>query len=626
MARATPELAGTHTAETPLSHELVVLLDERGRASGTLPKYATHHTDTPFHLAFSCHVVDTSGRVLLTRRAAAKPTWPATWTNACCGHPAPGETLRQAATRRLAEELGLVPLRMGLALPDFAYRAERDGMVEHELCPVIFAEVAGEPTAAPAEVDDVAWTTWAQLCERARRHPDSLSPWCVRQVARLARLAPTPRDWLDAQVPPGGDDPGAPGTPATLGLAATPATAAGAGGAGSAAIGLDVPPGAGWADGPGPGSGADAPGGTGPRTGACGALDAIREPLDGVLAAFLDERDRESELVGPPALELAGEVRALVAAGGKRLRPAFTYWGHRATGAPHDDRVVRVAGAVELLHTFALLHDDVMDRSEQRRGRPAAHVALARRHEAAGLGGDGAWFGISAALLAGDLAFVWADQLLESAALPEDAMTRARRVFSTLRSEVVGGQALDLHLAHAGSADDAAAQRVALLKSARYTVTRPLQLGAVLAYRPPGADGPDPATIGRTLVDYGDAVGLAFQMRDDVLGLFGDPEVTGKSRLDDLREGKRTVLVLRALDLASGDDRRVLAGALGDPDLDEATAARCRRIVARSGALASVEALIEHRLAVARHAVAALDDPARGALAELAGLAVRRDA
>ena len=124
MARAMPELVGTaHAAETPSSDELVVLLDERGRASGALPKYATHHADTHFHLAFSCHVVDTSGRVLLTRRAASKPTWPATWTNACCGHPAPGETLRQAVTRRLAEELGLVPLRMGLALPDFAYRA-----------------------------------------------------------------------------------------------------------------------------------------------------------------------------------------------------------------------------------------------------------------------------------------------------------------------------------------------------------------------------------------------------------------------------------------------------------------------------------------------------------------------
>jgi hypothetical protein len=203
-------------------------------------------------------------------------------------------------------------------------------------------------------------------------------------------------------------------------------------------------------------------------------------------------------------------------------------------------------------------------------------------------------------------------------------------------TEVIGGQYLDLRLtdgdgrgatgsdasrpgrAGAGGADDLA-RHVALLKSARYTVTRPLQLGAALG-DPGRAAGLDAA-----LTAYGDAVGLAFQLRDDVLGLFGDPAVTGKSRLDDLRAGKHTLLVVRALDVAPAAGRRVLAGALGDPGLDDAAAERCRDVVASSGALASVEALIAARQDQALRAVRSVAEPARSALEALAALATDRD-
>ena len=192
---------------------------------------------------------------------------------------------------------------------------------------------------------------------------------------------------------------------------------------------------------------------------------------------------------------------------------------------------------MEMLHTFALLHDDVMDRSSWRRGRPTAQRAFAAMHRDERLSGDPAWYGTSAAILAGDLAFVWADDLLDRAPLPTDLLARVRREFTTLRIEVMAGQHLDLRLGGLGDVQPSLARRVALLKSGRYTVTRPLAMGRALA---PGDD----SAVGRALDSYGDSLGVAFQMRDDILGLFGDPAVTGKSSTSDLREGKRTVLVL----------------------------------------------------------------------------------
>ena len=349
---------------------------------------------------------------------------------------------------------------------------------------------------------------------------------------------------------------------------------------------------------------------------ALGALDRILEPVDTLLAAFLD--DRVDELVElDPALEPIGrEIAGLVTAGGKRLRPAFVYWGYRATGVDHADAVVAPAAAVELLHTFALIHDDVMDRSPERRGRPAAHTALAAVHDREGLEGDPTWFGIGGAILAGDLAFVWADQLFDSAALPAPALDRARRVFGAMRVEVMAGQYLDLRLAGLKAATQTESLHVALLKSGRYTVTRPLQLGAAIA----GAD-PD---LDARLRAYGDALGVAFQLRDDVLGLFGDPGRMGKGALSDLREGKRTLLLLQALERAGAVEREQLSRIVGNPRLDESDAERAREIVVGTGALAEVESLLSEHLERARAALDGIAEPARAALEELAALAAYR--
>jgi isopentenyl-diphosphate delta-isomerase len=175
---------------TRADEELVVLLDEAGRPAGTMPKADVHGPDTPLHLAFSVYLFDAGGRLLVTRRALGKRTWPGVWTNSCCGHPGPGEDPAAAAERRLGQELGLRPDRLELVLPDFTYRAvAADGIVEHEVCPVFFAWVDGAPepppTPDPDEVADWRWVPWASFRSVATTAPWALSPWSVGQVAAL---------------------------------------------------------------------------------------------------------------------------------------------------------------------------------------------------------------------------------------------------------------------------------------------------------------------------------------------------------------------------------------------------------------------------------------------------------
>ncbi|MGB9377608.1 MAG: isopentenyl-diphosphate Delta-isomerase [Mycobacteriales bacterium] len=166
--------------------ELVILLDEQRRPIATMPKASVHHSDTPLHLAFSVYVFDDKGRFLATRRALTKQTWAGIWTNSCCGHPAPGEPVADAAARRLGQELGLSPTDITVVLADFAYRAtSAEGVVENEVCPVFVARVVGEPTPDPAEVVEWRWVDWADFRQLARSAPWALSPWSVEQVAQL---------------------------------------------------------------------------------------------------------------------------------------------------------------------------------------------------------------------------------------------------------------------------------------------------------------------------------------------------------------------------------------------------------------------------------------------------------
>jgi geranylgeranyl diphosphate synthase type I len=354
-------------------------------------------------------------------------------------------------------------------------------------------------------------------------------------------------------------------------------------------------------------------------------LERVRGSVAIALEDFLDRQRDTLATMDPSLSPVVDEVCAL-AAGGKRLRPLFAYWGWRGTtgGAPgpadDDAAVLRAVAALELVHASALVHDDVMDGALTRRGRPATHIGFATRHGDSALAGNGDTFGVGAAILVGDLALVWSDELLRRSGISAAALERARAVWDTMRTEVTAGQYLDLLRAAGGLPGPQGALTVARYKSAGYTVQRPLQLGAAIA----GA--------GPRLAEAYSAIGLplgeAFQLRDDVLGVFGDPVVTGKSADDDLREGKRTLLISLAEEVADATGRRLLAASLGDPQAGPQELQALRRLIEDTGARARVEQRISERTALARRAIAdaPIADDARNALDALAVAATSRTA
>ncbi len=330
-------------------------------------------------------------------------------------------------------------------------------------------------------------------------------------------------------------------------------------------------------------------------------VDLVQERVD----RFLVTQEHSLTEISEDLLPYIELSRSLLR-GGKRFRALFNYWGWRAVSESRDalPSVVDASSALELFHAAALVHDDIIDNSDTRRGLPAAHRQFEKLHADNGWRGEAAEFGRSGALLLGDLLLGWSDELLDHGlrALGDaDRAHSARREFNRMRTEVTYGQYLDVleeRSWHTRAETDLLprAHRVIVYKSAKYSVEAPLAIGAAIGG----------ASIGQlsALRDFGLPLGVAYQLRDDVLGVFGDPEVTGKPAGDDLREGKRTVLIAIARTRLPGNAARLLDELLGDPELSDQQVRMLQASITQSGAVDQVERIISHNADKARSALA----------------------
>ncbi|WP_424565442.1 polyprenyl synthetase family protein [Tamaricihabitans halophyticus] len=341
-------------------------------------------------------------------------------------------------------------------------------------------------------------------------------------------------------------------------------------------------------------------------------LTRLGEPLRTTEPSFADPVDALTDFV---------------LGGGKRLRPTFAWWGWRGAGGdptgPDTEQLLCAVSSLELIQACALVHDDLMDSSDTRRGAPTVHIEFGRRHREAGWLGSAEQYGLAGAVLIGDLALAWADDMFYRCGLPEARLASAAPAWHAMRSEMLAGQYLDVLTQARGSESVDAALRIDQLKTAAYTVARPLHIGAALA----GAD----ESLIAALRQFGADIGVAFQLRDDMLGVFGDPAVTGKPAGDDLREGKRTVLLARGLEYAAAKNRdaeaRRLRSYLGKAELTEQDVFDARQLLVELGAVDAVERQITEltESALAALASAGLAEPAGERLRALAMAATKRE-
>ncbi|WP_298336944.1 polyprenyl synthetase family protein [Ferrimicrobium sp.] len=339
----------------------------------------------------------------------------------------------------------------------------------------------------------------------------------------------------------------------------------------------------------------------------------ISKRVESELLQFLTTEHTRWSLIDPDFALPIDALRRFVISGGKRLRPAFCYWTAVGMGADSGDPVLmRALMGLELLHTFALIHDDLMDRSDVRRGEPSVHTAFASQHRQEALRGSSVQYGDSMAILVGDLAFAYADQMLI------DANRRARQLYAELKLEVNLGQSLDVSGSFASGTTLAKAERIALYKSGKYTVERPMHIGAALA------DAYFAST--EAVTHFAVPLGMAFQLRDDILGVFGQTERTKKPVGDDLREGKQTLLIGLACQMCSSTERTLFEGLFGRDDLSGSEVEALQEMIAHTGALRAMEDRIDQLFLRSMQALdeLALTQEARVALGEMAGFVVDR--
>jgi len=342
---------------------------------------------------------------------------------------------------------------------------------------------------------------------------------------------------------------------------------------------------------------------------------SVRRTALGEVADFITAR-RRAEL-DDAHIDAAGDILVEFVSGGKCLRSTFVYLGWLC-GAPADPAALRAAASFELVHAFALLQDDVMDGSEERRGRPSAHLQFGRWHRERGLSGSSRRFGESAAILLGDLCLIWAEQMLRDSGVEHRRLQRVWPRYDAMRTELAVGQFADLTNDARQLPGLEVVLDVAQRKSGNYTVRRPLEIGAAMG-------DCDDRTLSQ-LARYGTAVGEAFQLRDDVLGVFGSPATTGKPCAGDLLERKATSIVVAAHQLADSPTRLELTELANRDVLEDDAIDRWKTLIVETGAVQLIEEMIGDRVASARDHLGdlAIDEPVRTALAEMAAVCTDR--
>lgn len=346
-------------------------------------------------------------------------------------------------------------------------------------------------------------------------------------------------------------------------------------------------------------------------------IEDVRTRVDASVEEFLRSRGRQLSQISPALDEVTNALQEFMASG-KRIRPIFCWWAWRGCGGANEDAALRAAASLEFIQACALIHDDMMDKSDTRRGQRSVHRRFEYLHNTHNWFGPAQAFGEASAILAGDLALAWADQAYYESGFDLERLSRGKSVYDNMRTEVVAGQYLDVLQQAQRSHDHAEILRVAQFKTAKYTIERPLHLGAVWA------DAPEPTVT--ALSDFGLPLGVAFQIRDDIMGVFGDPEQTGKPAGDDVREGKYTFLIDYAYAADNPSTNALLDRTLGNPDLTSSDVDEVRESIQGTGALERAEQEVEQHLTEALAALdrADLDPQAAEVLAQLAQAAAHR--
>ena len=348
-------------------------------------------------------------------------------------------------------------------------------------------------------------------------------------------------------------------------------------------------------------------------------LTSLRSAVEEELAIFLNFEGAYLNSISTELSPVSDVLTSFLLDSGKRLRPLFAYAGFAAAGGTIEKPIVRAIAALELLQACALIHDDLMDGSDTRRGKPSIHRHFETIHVQDELDGFAPQYGLSAAVLLGDLALVWSDQMLNSAGLTTEQFARVFPYYNEMRVELMAGQFLDIHEQTQKTTSVDRSMKIARYKSGKYTIERPLHFGAAMSSK-------SSPQLFAALSAYGLPLGEAFQLRDDLLGVFGDPSVTGKPAGDDLREGKRTVLIAMTNDRQSEAQREIARQHFGKPDLDAQGVEVLREIIESTGAKAELEATIERLTDQALSAAQSdvFTPEGNALLVELANIATKR--